>query len=83
MPDARMALYAGGVEIYLAPNADSRDSWQGTPNHILPFTLNPPLPLHSTMKRIVFQNSYHSAYCMRGPMLCVELQSALHQEGLP
>jgi len=46
MPDARMALYAGGVEIYLAPNADSRDSWQGTPNHPLPFTLHSP-PLHS------------------------------------
>lgn len=34
MPLARMALYAKGVEIYLAPTADSRDSWQATLRHI-------------------------------------------------
>lgn len=34
MPLARMAMYQKGVEIYLAPTADSRDSWTGTMIHI-------------------------------------------------
>jgi nitrilase len=34
MPLARMALYAKGVEIYLAPTADSRDAWQASMRHI-------------------------------------------------
>jgi nitrilase len=34
MPAARLALYAKGVEIYLAPTADSRDSWQASMRHI-------------------------------------------------
>jgi nitrilase len=34
MPLARMALYARGVEIYLAPTADSRDTWTATLRHI-------------------------------------------------
>jgi len=34
MPLARMALYGKGVEIYLAPTADSRDVWQATMQHI-------------------------------------------------
>jgi nitrilase len=34
MPLARMAMYQQGVEIYLAPTADSRESWQSTMQHI-------------------------------------------------
>ncbi len=34
MPLARMAMYTQGVEIYVAPTADSRDSWQATIRHI-------------------------------------------------
>lgn len=34
MPLARMAIYAQGVELYVAPTADSRDSWQATIRHI-------------------------------------------------
>ncbi len=34
MPLARMALYEQGVEIYLAPTADSRDSWIASMRHI-------------------------------------------------
>jgi nitrilase len=34
MPLARMAMYGKGVEIYCAPTADSRDSWQSTMQHI-------------------------------------------------
>lgn len=34
MPLARMALYAKGVQIYLAPTADSRETWQATLRHI-------------------------------------------------
>jgi nitrilase len=34
MPLARMAMYSKGVEIYLAPTADSRQSWQSTMQHI-------------------------------------------------
>lgn len=34
MPEARMAMYKKGVEIYLTPTADSRDSWQHTLKHI-------------------------------------------------
>ena len=34
MPLARAAMYAKGVEIYLAPTADSRDRWQATMRHI-------------------------------------------------
>ncbi len=34
MPLARMAMYGQGVEIYLAPTADSRDAWQATMRHI-------------------------------------------------
>ena len=34
MPLARTALYQKGVEIYLAPTADARESWQATMQHI-------------------------------------------------
>lgn len=34
MPLARLALYDQGVELYLAPTADSRDGWQATIRHI-------------------------------------------------
>ena len=34
MPLARMAMYAKGVEVYLAPTADARDTWQATLRHI-------------------------------------------------
>ena len=34
MPLARMAMYNKGVEVYLAPTADSRESWQATIRHI-------------------------------------------------
>lgn len=34
MPLARMAMFNKGVEIYLAPTADSRDTWQSTMEHI-------------------------------------------------
>lgn len=34
MPLARMAMYAKGVQLYLAPTADSRDTWQATIRHI-------------------------------------------------
>ncbi len=34
MPLARMALYEQGIEIYLAPTADCRQSWQATLTHI-------------------------------------------------
>ena len=34
MPQARMSLYQQGVEIYLAPTADSRDTWTATMQHI-------------------------------------------------
>lgn len=34
MPLARMALYQQGIEIYLAPTADCRQSWQATLEHI-------------------------------------------------
>jgi len=34
MPMARMAMYGQGVELYLAPTADSRETWQATMKHI-------------------------------------------------
>ena len=34
MPLARMSMYQKGVQLYLAPTADSRDSWQNTMKHI-------------------------------------------------
>jgi nitrilase len=34
MPLARMAMYAKGVDLYLAPTADARDTWQATLRHI-------------------------------------------------
>ena len=34
MPLARMAMYAKGVNIYLAPTADSREVWQSSMRHI-------------------------------------------------
>lgn len=34
MPLARTAMYAKGVQIYLAPTADDRDVWQSTLRHI-------------------------------------------------
>lgn len=34
MPLARYALYAQGVEIYIAPTYDSGDAWKGTLQHI-------------------------------------------------
>jgi nitrilase len=34
MPLARMPMYSKGVELYLAPTADARDTWQSTLRHI-------------------------------------------------
>ena len=34
MPEARMAMYSKGVEVYIAPTADARDSWIDTLKHI-------------------------------------------------
>lgn len=34
MPMARMALYSKGVNIYIAPTADNRDTWQTAIRHI-------------------------------------------------
>ncbi|MDT0607148.1 carbon-nitrogen hydrolase family protein [Croceitalea rosinachiae] len=34
MPAARMAMYQKGVEIYIAPTADSREEWTATMKHI-------------------------------------------------
>ena len=34
MPLARMAMYGKGVDIYLAPTADARDSWHASMQHI-------------------------------------------------
>ncbi len=34
MPLARMAMYSQGIDLYLAPTADSRDTWQATLRHI-------------------------------------------------
>jgi len=34
MPLARMAMYTQGVDLYLAPTADARDTWQATLRHI-------------------------------------------------
>jgi nitrilase len=34
MPLARMAMYNKGIDIYLAPTADARDTWQATLRHI-------------------------------------------------
>ncbi len=34
MPLARMAMYHKAVEVYLAPTADARDTWQATLRHI-------------------------------------------------
>lgn len=34
MPLARMAMYSKGVEIYLAPTADARETWEATLRHI-------------------------------------------------
>jgi nitrilase len=34
MPLARMAMYGQGVQIYLAPTADQRDTWGATMRHI-------------------------------------------------
>jgi len=34
MPLARMSMYTRGIEIYLAPTADCRDSWTPTMTHI-------------------------------------------------
>lgn len=34
MPLARAAMYAQGVQIYIAPTADSRETWQPTIRHI-------------------------------------------------
>ena len=34
MPEARMAMYAKGVQIYIAPTADARDSWVDSMRHI-------------------------------------------------
>ena len=34
MPFARMAMFQKGVEIYIAPTADSRDTWLSTMRHI-------------------------------------------------
>ena len=34
MPLARMAIYGKGVEVYLAPTADDRDTWHATLQHV-------------------------------------------------
>lgn len=34
MPLARTAMYAKGIDIYLAPTADQRETWQATLRHI-------------------------------------------------
>ena len=34
MPEARISLYRAGIDLYLAPTADARDSWTSSMQHI-------------------------------------------------
>lgn len=34
MPMARMAMYSKGIDLYVSPTADTRDTWQATIRHI-------------------------------------------------
>lgn len=70
MPMARMALYEQNIQIYLAPTADQRDSWQATMVHIANegrcFVLASNQYVHKDMYPAQFQAELEQA----SPIMC-------------
>lgn len=70
MPLARFTLYQQGVEIYCAPTADARDSWQATMRHIAMEGRCFVLGCNQFVTLDMFPEAYREEVAKKGEVLC-------------
>jgi len=70
MPLARMAMYKKGVEIYIAPTADSRDAWTSTMRHIALEGRCYVLGCNQYYTKSMYPDSYASTVAIEKENLC-------------
>ncbi len=70
MPLARFALYEQGVELYCAPTADARDSWQASMRHIAMEGRCFVLGCNQYVTLDMFPEAYREEVSAKGEILC-------------
>jgi len=71
MPMARMAMYQSGVQIYLAPTADSREVWTSTLRHIALEGRCFVLGCNQYFNKSMLPDKYHSMVAQEPEEMCL------------